>query len=69
MPRYNDIGGVKQDGNGQCSREDATKILDFFYEMAANFIDTANAYQDEKSKCGLGNGWLPAKLEIPRYRS
>lgn len=42
---------------GECSRETTFEILDFFYEMGGNFIDTANAYQDGESEQWIGE-WM-----------
>lgn len=39
---------------GECSKETAFEILDFFYEQGGNFIDTANGYQAEESEQWLG---------------
>ncbi|OAP61686.1 hypothetical protein AYL99_03889 [Fonsecaea erecta] len=42
---------------GECSKETAFEILDYFYEMGGNFIDTANNYQAEQSEMWIGE-WL-----------
>ncbi|KIX98651.1 uncharacterized protein Z520_05952 [Fonsecaea multimorphosa CBS 102226] len=42
---------------GECSKETAFEILDYFYEMGGNFIDTANNYQAEQSETWIGE-WL-----------
>jgi aryl-alcohol dehydrogenase-like predicted oxidoreductase len=42
---------------GECSKETAFEILDFFYEQGGNFIDTANGYQNEQSEQWIGE-WL-----------
>ena len=47
-------------GWGQTDRESSFKLLDAFYEAGGNFIDTANAYQDESSEMFIGE-WMEAK--------
>lgn len=42
---------------GECSKETAFEMLDYFYEMGGNFIDTANSYQAEQSEQWLGE-WM-----------
>jgi len=42
---------------GECTKETAFEMLDFFYEQGGNFIDTANGYQDEQSEEWIGE-WL-----------
>ncbi|KIX09818.1 uncharacterized protein Z518_00899 [Rhinocladiella mackenziei CBS 650.93] len=42
---------------GECSKETAFEILDYFYEMGGNFIDTANNYQAEESEIWIGE-WM-----------
>ncbi|EXJ76533.1 alcohol dehydrogenase [Cladophialophora psammophila CBS 110553] len=42
---------------GECTKETAFEILDHFYEMGGNFIDTANNYQAEQSETWIGE-WL-----------
>ncbi|OAL38094.1 hypothetical protein AYO20_02546 [Fonsecaea nubica] len=42
---------------GECTKETAFEILDYFYEMGGNFIDTANNYQAEQSEMWIGE-WL-----------
>ncbi|KAJ5577931.1 uncharacterized protein N7459_006895 [Penicillium hispanicum] len=44
-------------GLGECDKETSFKILDTFYENGGNFIDTANAYQNEESEAWLGE-WM-----------
>jgi hypothetical protein len=39
---------------GECSQETAFSMLDYFYDMGGNFIDTANGYQAEESETWLG---------------
>lgn len=42
---------------GECTKETAFEMLDFFYESGGNFIDTANNYQKEESEEWVGE-WL-----------
>ncbi|KAH8161953.1 hypothetical protein CIB48_g6281 [Xylaria polymorpha] len=45
---------------GDCSKEEAFKVLDYFKEHGGNFIDTANNYQNELSETWLGE-WLESR--------
>jgi aryl-alcohol dehydrogenase-like predicted oxidoreductase len=45
---------------GECSKETAFEILDYFYNSGGNFIDTANGYQDGESEMWLGE-WMAAR--------
>ncbi|KAE9363604.1 Aldo/keto reductase [Stipitochalara longipes BDJ] len=45
---------------GECTKETAFEILDYFYTSGGNFIDTANAYQDGESEMWLGE-WMAAR--------
>jgi aryl-alcohol dehydrogenase-like predicted oxidoreductase len=42
---------------GTQSKENSFNILDLFYDMGGNFIDTANDYQNEQSETWLGE-WM-----------
>lgn len=42
---------------GECTREDAFKLLDAYYDLGGNFIDTANVYQDGQSEQFIGE-WM-----------
>ncbi|KAF8510541.1 Aldo/keto reductase [Gautieria morchelliformis] len=42
---------------GSMNKESSLKLLDAFYDAGGNFIDTANAYQDETSEQFLGE-WM-----------
>ncbi|KAI4159152.1 MAG: hypothetical protein LQ342_006799 [Letrouitia transgressa] len=42
---------------GTCDKKTAFEMLDYFYEMGGNFIDTASNYQDEQSETWIGE-WL-----------
>ena len=45
---------------GECTKETAFEILDYFYTSGGNFIDTANGYQDGESEIWLGE-WMAAR--------
>ncbi|KAM7219620.1 putative aryl-alcohol dehydrogenase [Rhypophila decipiens] len=56
-------GNIGQKWNnswGQMTKEGAFKLLDTYYEAGGNFIDTANAYQEEESESWIGE-WLSAR--------
>ena len=42
---------------GEISKETAFELLDTFYDLGGNFIDTANAYQDGESEEWIGE-WM-----------
>ncbi|KAK0875328.1 hypothetical protein LTR87_010818 [Friedmanniomyces endolithicus] len=42
---------------GECSKDTAFEMLDYFYEQGGNFIDTANNYQSEESETWIGE-WM-----------
>lgn len=42
---------------GECSKETAFEILDTYYELGGNFIDTANAYHGGQSEQWIGE-WM-----------
>lgn len=42
---------------GVCSKETTFELLDTFYDLGGNFIDTANAYQGGQSEQWIGE-WL-----------
>lgn len=42
---------------GECTKENAFELLDTFYDLDGNFIDTANAYQGGQSEEWIGE-WL-----------
>ncbi|KAL4809625.1 NADP-dependent oxidoreductase domain-containing protein [Aspergillus unguis] len=44
------FGGTNQARYGECSKEDAIGILNYFYDNGGNFIDTANAYHQGQSE-------------------
>ncbi|KAK0492002.1 NADP-dependent oxidoreductase domain-containing protein [Armillaria luteobubalina] len=41
-------------GMGSMNKESSFKLLDAYFDMGGNFIDTANAYQDETSEKFIG---------------
>jgi aryl-alcohol dehydrogenase-like predicted oxidoreductase len=45
---------------GDITKEEAFKLLDAYVEAGGNFIDTANAYQNEESEKWLGE-WMAAR--------
>ncbi|CAG8211108.1 unnamed protein product [Penicillium olsonii] len=45
---------------GECSKETTFQILDHFLEKGGNFIDTANAYQNEESEMWIGE-WMASR--------
>lgn len=51
------FGGNQAERLGECSKETAFAILDYYYSQGGNFIDTANTYQNEQSEVWLGE-WL-----------
>ena len=44
-------------GMGAMDKASSFKLLDAFYDKGGNFIDTANAYQDESSEEFIGE-WM-----------
>ena len=42
---------------GECTKENAFELLDTFYDLGGNFIDTANVYQGGQSEEWIGD-WL-----------
>ncbi|KAG7443511.1 Aldo/keto reductase [Guyanagaster necrorhizus] len=47
-------------GMGSMDKESSFKLLDAYYDMGGNFIDTANGYQDESSEEFIGE-WMQSK--------
>ncbi|TPX34513.1 hypothetical protein SmJEL517_g02846 [Synchytrium microbalum] len=45
---------------GKCTKEEAFKIMDTFWEAGGNFIDTANSYQMGQSEEWVGD-WMSAR--------
>lgn len=54
------FGGRSQERYGECSREDAFEILDYFYSQGGNFIDTASGYQEGESEVLVGE-WIRSR--------
>ena len=42
---------------GECTKETSFELLDTFYDLGGNFIDTANAYQGGQSEEWIGE-WI-----------
>ena len=42
---------------GECTKENAFELLDAFYDLGGNFIDTANQYQGGQSEEWIGE-WM-----------
>jgi aryl-alcohol dehydrogenase-like predicted oxidoreductase len=42
---------------GDMDKKTTFEILDYFYEMGGNFIDTSNNYQNQQSETWLGE-WM-----------
>ncbi|KAK6068446.1 norsolorinic acid reductase [Seiridium cupressi] len=51
------IGNAWQFGMGECTKEMAFELLDTFYDLGGNFIDTANTYQGGESEQWIGE-WM-----------
>lgn len=45
---------------GECTKETCFEMLDYFFEMGGNFIDTANNYQSEESETWIGE-WMASR--------
>jgi aryl-alcohol dehydrogenase-like predicted oxidoreductase len=56
------IGSAQASSLGSMTKEAAFKLLDAFYELGGNYIDTANGYQAEESEIWIGE-WLKGKGE------
>lgn len=54
------FGNAWKERMGECTKETAFKILDRFFDMGGNFIDTANGYQNEESEIWLGE-WMASR--------
>lgn len=44
-------------GLGECTKEMTYDLLDTFYDLGGNFVDTANAYQGGQSEEWIGD-WM-----------
>lgn len=42
---------------GECTKENAFELLDTFYDLGGNFVDTANVYQGGQSEEWIGE-WM-----------
>ena len=51
------IGDKWTDMMGSMDKEASFKLLDAYFDMGGNFIDTANGYQDESSEEFIGE-WM-----------
>ncbi|EHK49779.1 Conserved hypothetical protein [Trichoderma atroviride IMI 206040] len=54
------IGTAWSDLMGSMDKEQSFKLLDYFFDASGNFIDTANAYQDDESEVWLGE-WMATR--------
>lgn len=51
------LGNAWANMMGECSKETAFKLLDTYYDLGGNFIDTANAYHSGQSEQWIGE-WM-----------
>ncbi|KAE8365023.1 NADP-dependent oxidoreductase domain-containing protein [Aspergillus caelatus] len=51
------FGTTWKDFMGECSKEQSFALLDAFYKLGGNFLDTANNYQQEESEIWIGE-WM-----------
>jgi aryl-alcohol dehydrogenase-like predicted oxidoreductase len=54
------FGTANAERYGECSKDSAFEILDYFFSQGGNFIDTANGYREEQSELWLGE-WLSSR--------
>ncbi|KAL1303609.1 hypothetical protein AAFC00_006973 [Neodothiora populina] len=54
------FGDAWKEMMGACDKKQTFEILDYFYEMGGNFIDTANNYQNEESEQWIGE-WMESR--------
>ncbi|EHA18436.1 hypothetical protein ASPNIDRAFT_207776 [Aspergillus niger ATCC 1015] len=54
------FGDSWKDFMGECNKEQTFALLDEFYRLGGNFIDTANNYQFEESEKWIGE-WMTAR--------
>lgn len=45
---------------GECDKDSSFAVLDAFFDLGGNFVDTANAYQCEESEEWIGE-WMEKK--------
>ncbi|OJJ66186.1 hypothetical protein ASPBRDRAFT_188910 [Aspergillus brasiliensis CBS 101740] len=51
------FGERQKERYGECTKEEAFAILDYFYSQGGNFLDTANVYQNGQSEEWIGE-WM-----------
>ncbi|KAF2467666.1 Aldo/keto reductase [Lindgomyces ingoldianus] len=54
------FGDAWEDVMGKCDKKTSFEMMDYFYEMGGNFIDTSNNYQNEESELWIGE-WMAAR--------
>lgn len=54
------FGGQQEGRYGECSRQDAFDMLDYFYSQGGNFLDTASGYQNGQSEVLVGE-WMVSR--------
>lgn len=59
------LGNNWKEMAGECTKETAFELLDTYYDLGGNFIDTANSYQDGQSEQWIGE-WMQ---KTPERRS
>ncbi|KAI9768525.1 MAG: hypothetical protein M1839_004014 [Geoglossum umbratile] len=42
---------------GECNKETAFEVMDFYYDQGGNFIDSSNSYQEQESEIWVGE-WM-----------
>ncbi|KAK5080716.1 hypothetical protein LTS08_008511 [Lithohypha guttulata] len=54
------FGDAWKEFMGECDKERSFEVLDAFYKLGGNFLDTANNYQNEESETWIGE-WMKAR--------
>lgn len=54
------IGEAWKNNMGSMNKESSFELLDEFYRLGGNFIDTANNYQNQESEKWIGE-WMAAR--------
>ncbi|PYI02683.1 Aldo/keto reductase [Aspergillus sclerotiicarbonarius CBS 121057] len=54
------FGTTWKDFMGECDKEQSFALLDAFYKLGGNFVDTSNNYQQEESEEWIGE-WMSAR--------
>jgi aryl-alcohol dehydrogenase-like predicted oxidoreductase len=54
------IGEAWSAGMGSMNKEKSFELLDAFYDLGGNFIDTASNYQNEQSELWIGE-WMKTR--------